>query len=57
MLIFFAFAAFFMVAGLTVKTFRYKYGGFKVPRVVGGLVCAGFGVLCIWIAIALALKP
>jgi hypothetical protein len=48
--------AFFLIAGLKVKTFRYKYGGFKVPRIVGGIVYVGLGAMCIWSAIVLALK-
>jgi hypothetical protein len=56
-LIFLSFGAFFIVAGLTVKTFRYKYGGFKVPRIVGGIVYVCLGLMSVWVAIMLALKP
>jgi hypothetical protein len=49
-------AAFFIIAGLTVKTFRYKYGGFKVPKMVGGTVFVGVGVILAWMAIMFAVK-
>jgi hypothetical protein len=50
-------AAWLIIAGLTVKTFIYKYGGFKVPRIVGGAVFVGLGAMLLWCAIMLALKP
>jgi hypothetical protein len=56
-LIFMLFGAFFIIARLTVKTFRYKYGGLKVPRVVGGVIYVGLGVMSVWVAIMIALKP
>ena len=56
-LIFLSFGAFFIVAGLTVKTFRYSYGAFKVPRIIGGIVYVGLGLMSVWFALMLALKP
>jgi hypothetical protein len=56
-LIMLIFGGYFIIAALTVKTFRYKYGGFRVPRIAGGIVYAGVGVFCIWVALSLALKP
>jgi hypothetical protein len=50
-----SFAVFLITAGFTVKTFRYKYGGFKVPRIVGGIVYGGMGIMCLWIAVLFAL--
>jgi hypothetical protein len=55
-LIFLSLAVFLIVAGFTVKAFRYKYGGFKVPRIVGGIVCVGLGAMCLWIAVLFALR-
>ena len=51
------FAAYFTIAGLVVRNFRYKYGGHKVPRSVGKIVYVGLGVALAWIAIMLALRP
>lgn len=55
--IFMAMAAYFFVAAFSVKTFRYRYGGFRVPRSVGSVAYALVGAFCGWIAISLALKP
>ncbi len=49
------FAAYFVIAGLVVRTFRYKYGGYKVSRSVGRIVYVGLGVTLAWMAIMLAL--
>jgi hypothetical protein len=51
-----AFGFYFIIAAITVKTFRYKYGGFRVSRLVGGIVYAGVGIFCFWVALVLALK-
>ncbi len=48
---------FFVIAGLTVRTFRYRYGGFRVPRAVGGSVYVALGVFLIWVAFRLAGQP
>ena len=51
------FGLYFVVAACAVKTFRYKYGGFPVPRLVGGIVYALVGLFCFGVAIKLALQP
>jgi hypothetical protein len=56
-LVMLAFAAYFIIAAFTVKTFKYKYGGYRVPRLAGGIIYAGLGVLFFWIALVFAGKP
>jgi quinol-cytochrome oxidoreductase complex cytochrome b subunit len=52
-----ALGAYFLVAACVVKTFRYRYGGYKVPRLLGGVVYALVGSFLAWMGIAVALKP
>ena len=55
-LILLCFSLYFIVSGLAVKTFRYKYGGFTVPRIIGGTIYVGLGVFFMWVAIVLAAR-
>lgn len=56
-LILLALGIYFLIAACVVRTFRYKFGGFPVPRLVGGIIYALVGTVLVWIAIALALRP
>lgn len=52
-----SFGALLIIAGMTAKTLRYRYGLRKIPRVVGDILFVGLGLICVWIAVELALKP
>jgi len=56
-LILLALGIYFLIAACVVRTFRYKFGSFQVPRLVGGIIYALIGTVLVWIAIALALRP
>jgi hypothetical protein len=44
------------VVAAAVKNFRYKYGGFPVPRLVGRIVFVLMGATMIWCAMEVALQ-